>query len=71
MVTNNETLTKIAQYTNLVFCSHTLFLTLSLSHAYSTFSSLYFFLCSLPVLDSFVSFSRSFSLSFPMHVCFL
>lgn len=43
MVTNNETLTKIAQYTNLVFCSHTLFLTLSLSHAYSTFSSLYFF----------------------------
>lgn len=43
MVTNNETLTKIAQYTNLVFCSHTLFLTLSLSHAYSTFSSFYFF----------------------------
>lgn len=28
MVTNNETLTKIAQYTNLMFCSLSLFLSL-------------------------------------------
>lgn len=71
MVTNNETLTKIAQYTNLVFCYHTLFLTLSLSHAYSTFSSLYFFYAfSLCWIRLCLSLALSHSLSLCMFVFF-
>lgn len=71
MVTNNETLTKIAQYTNLVFCSHTLLLTLSLSHAYSTFSSLYFFYAfSLCWIRLCLSLALSHSLFLCMFVSF-
>lgn len=71
MVTNNETLTKIAQYTNLVFCSHTLFLTLSLSHANSTFSSLYsFYAFSLCWIRLCLSLALSHSLSLCMFVFF-
>lgn len=71
MVTNNETLTKIAQYTNLVFCSHTLFLTLSLSHTCFTFSSLYFFYAfSLCWIRLRLSLALSHSLSLCMFVFF-
>lgn len=71
MVTNNETLTKIAQYTNLVFCSHTLLLTLSLSHAYSIFSSFYFFYAfSLCWIRLCLSLALSHSLFLCMFVFF-